>query len=171
MSQPRDNDERDRALWRRHAADSPADSPADAGGPTPDPNDLAAYLDGTAEPGLVERIEARLAADPDLLEEVLELRDLAGPQDRPVPAPVLRRAKALVPARRRGGVIAGPWRRLRWAAAAAAVVLACLAGYTSGRHTSRTRGRSAAAATVAGSLEGLIEDSALEIGEPNGGES
>jgi hypothetical protein len=180
MSEHADQDSQDRRLWRRYAARfrrQPAQPPLD-------PNALAAYLDGTAEPELVERIEARMASDGALLEEVMELRGLPSVEAGPAPESVLRQAKALVsPAARAALPPAGMviraqawWRRVQWAAAAAVVVVSCLGGYGFGRDTFRAQLQVEAAAEAASDgLEELISGPDMSVNEDanggNGGES
>jgi anti-sigma factor RsiW len=135
-----------RQLWSRFTPDPEApvgDSTADA----VDPNDLAAYVEGRAEPLLVERTEVLMRQDPQFLEEVIELRRLhRGPVEN-APAEVVARAIAAGPQAPtvdtdvigRIGAEVGPalrwWMGVRWTAAAAVVILACFGGFTFGQGT------------------------------------
>jgi len=135
------HDDADRRLWQRfrqatRSADTP--KPGDL-----DPNDLAAYLDGTANPALVESIEQRLASDGPLLETVIELRQVrdavSRDSDSAVPQTVTAAAKGLVGqtvVSRRDEAPATlyrmNWSRLQWAAAAVFVLTAGWGGYNTG---------------------------------------
>lgn len=135
------NDDADRRLWQQARQ-----APAGVGLPEPadlDPNDLAAYLDGRADPALVQRIEQRLAVDRQCLETVIELRQIgAGPSrgtgpDVAVPAAVTSAAKRLVgPVSDGNKAAAWPlkinWSRLQWAAAAVFILTAGWGGYRTG---------------------------------------
>jgi anti-sigma factor RsiW len=90
------------ALWRqaREGWRRPADVDA------PDALLLAAYLDGRLHEDEAGRLEARLAGEPALLDELLALREslAVGPEAAPAPAPapvlanVVARAQGLRPA-------------------------------------------------------------------------
>lgn len=82
------------ALWRRGRAGWRAPSDEEA----PDALLLAAYLDGRLAEDEAARLEARLAGQPALLDELLALRATldAGPET--APAAVVARAQALRPA-------------------------------------------------------------------------
>ena len=123
MSGPLDSDNQDRSLWRQYAAraQTPQAPPVDA-------NTLAAYLDGSAEPEDIQLVETRMASDPGFVEEVLALRQIADLEPPLATASVLNRAKALT-------LRHTWWTRMQWAAAAAAVLLACFAGYRVGSTT------------------------------------
>jgi anti-sigma factor RsiW len=187
MNEHADQDKLGRELWRRCLRS--ARGPAGAAGVEElapmDANALAAYLDGTARPEEVARVEAHLASDPQLLEEVMELRGLVPVEPAAAPAALLARAKALAPVRASvatrpaaAGGLVRPWlRRLQWAAAAAALVVASLGGYSFGEGTFRDRLRadaSAAAASFQG-VEELISEPILgvpdEVNGENGGDS
>ena len=168
-------------LWRRYLERAVFDPEAQTrrgdAGPSPeiDANALAAYLDGTAGEDLAERVEAAMASDPSLLEEVIELRALAGAEPVAPPEALLARAKALAaggatrtaPTHGSSVVLHGFWRRARWAAAAAAIVLACASGYGLGRETFNDELRAEAAETAV--LTELVSEPDLEEPQPNGG--
>lgn len=81
------------ALWRRFSEGrGPAETVE-----TPDAMTLAAYLDGTLDETQAARVEAQLAADPALLDEVLELHRSLGTTPAGAPASVIARAQALRP--------------------------------------------------------------------------
>jgi len=80
----------DKALWQSFATDAPA-----ASAPVSD-MDFAAWLEGRLPEETAARIEAAVAADPDLRRAALDLADILG---KPLPAPPPRmavRAQALV---------------------------------------------------------------------------
>lgn len=79
------------ALWRRF---SEGRSPA---AEAPDALTLAAYLDGALDETEVARLEAWLAADPALLDEMLALRQSLDTAPASAPAAVVARARALRP--------------------------------------------------------------------------
>ena len=179
MSEQRQQDDQQRRaerLWRRYL-----ERAGDAGpGPDLDANALAAYLDGTAGEKAAEQIEAGMASDPSLLEEVMELRALAGVEPVAPSEALLASAKALAaggatrtgPTHSGSLVLHGFWRRVRWAAAAAAIVLACASGYGLGRETFNDELRADAAETAV--LTELISEPDLagpQANGPNGGES
>lgn len=159
-------------LWREYAARRTSVP----GGPEIAPNLLAAYLDGKADPEAVERIEARMAEDPDLLEAVLEFRRLQDFPTPPAPPAVATRAKSLVvPAVQvPHAVIAAAgrwWQKLQWAAAAAVIIVAGLGGYSFGGDTflARQTAEQRAAAQVTGEIEDLISEPDLSVtGQANG---
>ena len=177
MSDPARHDDEQLQLWRRYLARS-------EGGPAPpglDANLLASCLDGTADAVEVERVEARLAADPESLEEVRELRLLTS-QLEPETAPrgLFRGAKALVPPGDSAPVRTPRlilsfgrrpwWQRLQWMAAAAVVVVAALGGYSFGRDTSRDQSRADQLTAASASLliEEIVADPALHVDQGNG---
>lgn len=158
-------------LWRRHAAGRRSVP----GGPELAPNLLAAYLDGKADPEAVERIEARMAEDPDLLEAIVEYRRLQDLPTPPAPPAVAARAKDLLAPRAETApaiVAAGRWwGRLQWAAAAVIVIVAGLGGYSFGSDTFRARdvAEKRAASQVAFEIDELISEPDLGVsGQPNG---
>jgi len=159
-------------LWRQYAAGrTPLPD-----GPEIAPDLLAAYLDGKADPEAVERIEARMARDPDLLEAVLEFRRLQDAPTPPAPPAVVTRAKTLVtpaiPFPHAAVAVAGRWwHKLQWAAAAAIIIVAGLGGYSFGsdtfaaRHTAEQRIQ----AQVAGEIDDLIADPDLSVSPQSNG--
>lgn len=106
-----------------------------------DPNALAAYLDGTTRREVVEEVERAMAADPALLDAVVELRESVGVGQEEVPQEVRLRIKSALLAEAGEGesrprpVVLRP--RTPWwvAAAAAAVLLVSILGYQLGRHS------------------------------------
>lgn len=126
MTPSRDKKKEEAGLWRRFA-----DAAGDAeGGPDVDANLLAAYLDGTATPDEVEAVERAMAADPDLVEAVGELRDLQDAEPVELSEAALARIKMIVSAKGRP--------RLGWVrrvAAVAALVAVSFAGYELGGYS------------------------------------
>ena len=143
MTEPLDSDIQDRRLWQQSFAEENlklSDLPG------LDPNLLAAYLQGSAKPEEIELLEASLASNPLLLEEFMALRQISAMDSTPAPASLLRRAKAL---NHRYS-----WRpRFQWAAAAAAVLLACMAGYSVGGATLRGQNQAQSLVSSRASLE------------------
>jgi anti-sigma factor RsiW len=129
-------------LWRRarQAAAAPSESEA------PQALWLAAYLDGRLAEDEAARLEARLARDPALLDELLALRatldaGAAGPEE--VPAAVVARAQALRDGQQAARPAAGSWfgqilgawlRPAVPAFAAVALLLACAGAFELGRY-------------------------------------
>lgn len=137
MNCSRDDEERNRDLWRRFAdAAGKAAAEDDL-----DPNVLAAYLDGAAGPEEAEAVERAMAADASLVDAVVELREALADGRAEVPEPVrarLRAALSTEAGRARG-------RHATWAppigmpwyvgiAVAAAVLIASLLGFEMGRY-------------------------------------
>lgn len=131
--------DKDRALWARLKASAPADGAARL--PPVFDDELAAWLDGRLPPDAAARVEARLAADPRLLDMALEtaaaLREAGGP----APDRLVTRAQALVgfaAERQRpagGGLLAwlGGWRRqLEYAVVTGAFLVVCVTGFSLG---------------------------------------
>ncbi len=136
------------ALWRRF---SEGRSPA---AEAPDALTLAAYLDGALDQTAAARLEARLAADPALLDEMLALRQSLDTAPASAPAAVVARARALrreqneplrrvAPAARSAGAgqpgwlerLFGPWLRPAVPAfATLAVAIACAGAFELGRY-------------------------------------
>ena len=157
-------------LWRRYVEQAGAQ----AGPAELDPNLLAAYLDGRAEPGQVEEIEAHLADDPALLDQLLELRKIRGIKPAAVSPSLLGGAKSVVAAEAGPRPASGPfrqltlnpwWIRLGHTAAAAAILLACMAGYGLGRSTFQGQRRAQATVNAGASLalEDLISEPTLGV--------
>ena len=171
MNEHAQRDSEESRLWRQYVAGA---GHRPGGGPL-DPNLLAAYLDGTACEEEVERVEAAMACDPGLLEEVMQLRALQGAKPEAVPDSLLAGAKALVPVGRsaQGRPRPSRWYDLRsvlpgWrrAAAAAAIVLACVTGFSVGRetHLGQVAAAESAAALEIG-LEDLIAEPTFEVAD------
>ncbi len=132
------------ALWRQAREGRAAVTESEA----PDALWLAAYLDGSLAEDEAARLEARLAADPALLGELLALREtlaVGGADAGAVPAGVVARAQALRPVQKPARATAGrtswadhlfgAW--LRPAVSAAAVVMlavACVGAFELGRY-------------------------------------
>jgi hypothetical protein len=129
--------EADRALWARFKATVPA-APAAVMTPVFD-DDLAAWLDGRLSVADAARVEARLAADPSLLDVALDASH-ALRAEAPAPDRLVIRAQALAgfeAERRRpsGGLwtwLAG-WRRsFEVALVAGAFLVVCATGFSLG---------------------------------------
>lgn len=112
-----------------------------------EPNTLAAYLDGTADDVQAARVEQAAASDPELLDQILALRDvqqvLQGEAGQPA-LPEWARQKAFarraLTKARATHPAAPPWMRVgqlgtQWAAAALFVMAAGIAGYMAGQQT------------------------------------
>lgn len=169
-------DDADRRLWQRfrQASGGCGEGHEPAQQDPPDPNDLAAYLDGTADPALIDAIERQMAVDPQLLEAVIELRairDATGQgHDSAVPANVISTAKGLVqqtPASSRDETPTVLYRigwRLQWAAAAVFVLTAGWGGYSTGlnAYTTDTPGDMDTPAMIFG-LEEDLDESSIEL--------
>ena len=129
MTEPLDSDIQNRRLWHQYLVE---ENQKLSDFPELDPNLLAAYLEGSAKPQAIERVEASLASDPLLLEKLMALRQIEAMGSEQPPAALLRRAKAINPRY--------SWlSHFQWAAAAAAVLLACIAGYSVGGATLRAQ--------------------------------
>lgn len=136
------------ALWRRFSEGRSLAAEA------PDALTLAAYLDGALDETEVARLEAWLAADPALLDEMLALRQSLDTAPASAPAAVVARARALrreqneslrpvAPAARSAGAgqpgwlerLFGPWLRPAVPAfATLAVAIACAGAFELGRY-------------------------------------
>lgn len=143
------------ALWQKarkswSAAES-GDSPDSTEFPEPDPMLLAAYLDGRLDGPEAEALEARLTAEPALLDQLLDLRQALAeaPEALPAPASMVARAKALrASSQSKSGAerktAAPPWygaftgwlRPAVPAFAVLTVVLACAGAFELGRYQS-----------------------------------
>ncbi|MCK4850368.1 MAG: hypothetical protein KAT11_03400 [Phycisphaerae bacterium] len=167
MNQSNQQHPNEKQLWRQFAAQDqiqPVLSDLDH-------NLLAAYIEGKAEASQVEQIEALMASNPDLLEELIELRRLQDAGPALVSQAFLDRAKALVPASPIIPHRTAFWQPLQWAAAAAAVVFACLGGYNVGHSTFQSRYYTQASITsqTTPGLDALMADPILAlILPPNG---
>ena len=128
MSDMHDDDSPLRELWARFRRGAKAPS-----GICPDPNVLAAYLDGTLPAAEAETVEAHLASCAGCLDTVTAFRSVER-EAAQTPEAVVRRAKALVAPRLR--VV---WKAVRWTAAAASLLLACASGYVLGARSAVTR--------------------------------
>ena len=82
----------DRALWQGFQAGAGAARPRGA----VSAEDLAGWLDGRLTDGEAARVEAAVAADPTLLDAVLDVRAQAGVALPPAPERLLVRARAMV---------------------------------------------------------------------------
>lgn len=121
-----------RLLWRQAA---PATMTATATAVSP--LDLAAWLDGKADPALAARVERAMLADDSLLQTALAAR-AAADSTEPAPERLLVRARAMVAppvaaaSRSGGGFLArlGAWqRRLEWAAIGACFMIVASGGF------------------------------------------
>ena len=118
-----------RRLWRQASArQAAAQSEISA-------LDLAAWLDGKADPALAARVEQALASDDNLLETALAAR-AAAESAEPAPERLLVRARAMVAPSvatpNRGGLMGSflSWRRsLEWAAIGACFLIAATGGF------------------------------------------
>jgi anti-sigma factor RsiW len=137
MTEQNRNNADDRALWL-----SVDRSWAERGlGEAPGPMTLAAYLDHRLEPADQARVEAWMAASPEVLDLVATARATLQAGSAPAPEPVVARAQALrpEPAGRRFSLaewLTGVFAPLRIAAmsgVAAAMILAAIAGFELGR--------------------------------------
>ena len=99
-----------------------------------DPNLLGAYIEGQADAAQVQQIELLIASNPTLLDELIELRRIQDAGPGMVSQTLLDRAQALA-APQQTIRHTSIWQRLQWAAAAAAIVLACVGGYAIGQTT------------------------------------
>jgi hypothetical protein len=127
----------DKALWAQLKAGARTSSTA-AMPPVSD-MELAAWLDGRLAADAMSRIEARLAADPVLLDAALETADTARTAE-PAPDRLVTRAQALVgfeaeqkrPSRGSFGWL-GRWRRsFEMALVASAFLVVCATGFSLG---------------------------------------
>ncbi len=161
MNQSNQQHANEKQLWRQFAAqDQTQPVLSDL-----EPNLLAAYIDGKADPSQVEQIEALMASNPVLLEELIELRQLQDTGPALVCQAFLDRAKAFLPGSPIIPSRTAFWQRLQWAATAAVIMLACLGGYTAGRSTSQGRHYAQASVTsqLSLDLDELLSDPALAM--------
>ena len=154
-------------LWQQFSAQSQPQPTCS----TLDPNLLAAYLDGQADPTQVEQIESLIASNPVLLDELIELRQLQDAGPTHVSRAVLDQAQALATAPHTAKK-ARSWHHFQWAATAAAVVLACMGGYSIGQTTFQDQISAQASLSSQASLEldGLALAAILQPNDLNGGE-
>ena len=125
----------DKALWQRVATGEVAREPISD-------LDFAAWLDGRLSPADAARVEAAVAADPEMRRAALDLADLLGRELPVAPARLTVRAKALVgfeverPSGRSGlfGWLLAPDRRFAFqrAMALGAAVVVASAGFMMG---------------------------------------
>ena len=172
MNQTNYHPDREIHLWRQYTAQD-QDQPfiADL-----DPSLLAAYLDGNATPEQSQQIEAHLAVNPDLIEQLSELRQLQSLKPTTVSQTLLARIKSLAPSpAQQLSPVATAWRScgraMSWTAAAAAILLASVLGYQLGDTTFQGQGQIQASIALQTSqeLDELIFDPALAmILGPNG---
>jgi len=130
----------DREVWRRGRLIDAVEDEAER------LLDLAGFADGRLDADEHERVAEWLARDPAAAGDVAAARALsAAPEAEPIPEPMLARASALVGNTSRGApVIPFPARRTgsrpvlvaRWAALAAATVMAGWLGFALGMDTS-----------------------------------
>lgn len=123
--------DKDRELWRRaaQARRSETASPEAA-----DPLLVAGYLDGTLDEAGREAFEARLAAEPALLDSVLSARAALAEAPVVAPADAIARAQAIVSRPARAEKPRGGWLRpLGWAAVCALALLVTGTGFEIGR--------------------------------------
>src|SRR5579859_6247623 len=130
------------ARWRAAGGVQPVES--EAAGPAataPDALTLAAYAEGRLDAAEAERVEAALAADPELLDTLLALR--LPPATETPSAALIRSAQALVSAPSAADPVVVPFGRrparevppprlkawLAWGAVAASLLLVSLAGF------------------------------------------
>ena len=167
MTEATDRDNQQSRLWRQYLDRA---QPASPDLSALDPNLLAAYLDESAKPEQIKQIESRLALEPALLEELIELRQLHDLKPAEVSPSLLERAKALAPAPKL--IRHTWWRPTRWAAAAA-VLLACLAGYSVGRNTFQGQqyAETLVSARLSQEMEELISEPTLAISLPLNGKN
>jgi hypothetical protein len=127
----------DKQLWRRAAEARGPSAPASEA----DLLLLAAYLDGTLGESEHEAFEARLAAEPELLESVVAARAALAEEPGEAPAGVVARAQAIVGSAGRaeapsGNSFFGGWLQpLAWAAVGVLALIVTGAGFEIGRES------------------------------------
>lgn len=155
MREDKTKTEEGAALWRRvREAGAPLAEIQGAEAEAPEALWLAAYLDGSLAEDEAARLEARLAGDPALLDEILALRETLAAGPEAAPAAVVEKARALRPQRKEalrlqrkaqqatarkegsrfGHLLAGWLRPAVPAFAAVALVLACAGAFELGRY-------------------------------------
>lgn len=131
--------EKDQALWARLKAGAPAND--DARLPAVSDEDLVAWLDGRLAPDAAARVEARLAADPGMLDQALETTGALREAATPAPERLVTRARALVGFEaERSAPVAGRlsgwftrWRRrIEITAVTGAFLVVCATGFSLG---------------------------------------
>ncbi len=151
-------------LWRQYVARNP-EKPETL---DVDPSLLAAYMDGKATPGQIEQIEANLAQNPDLIEQLTELRQLQNLRPTPISQTLLARIKRLAPSTTGQSSVWRFCRRgLAGTTAAAAILLVAVLGHQLGDTT--FQGQQQIASQTSRDLDELLFDPALAlILQPNG---
>jgi anti-sigma factor RsiW len=156
-------------LWRKfQAGRGPGNDPA---GEAPDPMLIAAYMDGSVDPEVRDRVEAWLAGSPDALSLVLAARAAQAATPPAAPPELLARARGLVrPAaveagreRTLAGWFAGLARPSVWAASAAVMLFAAVVSFELGREATVNL-TAAQSLTVA-----MAEDDVLDF-DPSAGD-
>lgn len=154
------NDElsnQDRPLWERYLGERYLGErylavvrEGSSGTTRMDANTLAAYLDGTADDAQVARVEQAAVSDPELLEQILALRDVqrslreeAGQPCSSEWAGQQALARRAVNKARATRLAPSLWMRVgqfgtQWAAAALFVMAAGTAGYMAGHQTAQS---------------------------------
>ncbi|MEX1306414.1 MAG: hypothetical protein WEA84_14765 [Rhodovibrionaceae bacterium] len=127
--------EKDRELWQRAAAAWGEESAAEH---DLDPLLLAAYLDGTLDEQETAALEARLAAEPELLETWLSAHAVLSETPEAAPQSVISRAQDIVGAPGRADRAGRSWlagwlQPLGWAAVCALALVVTGAGFEIGR--------------------------------------
>ncbi|MGD1877141.1 MAG: hypothetical protein ACFB13_06530 [Kiloniellaceae bacterium] len=150
MSEEDNKSKQGAALWRRARAQLPEDWQRLADDGAPDATLLAGYLDGRLAEDEAARLEARLAGEPALLDELLALRAALDAGAETAPATVVTRAQAAYPGRPAlravasekpsllgrllGGLVGFQLRPAVSALAAAALLLGCAGAFELGRY-------------------------------------
>jgi hypothetical protein len=155
----------ERALWQRFRASTVA-------GARPDAMSLAAYADSRPADEAAEAIEAYLAQDLDLLDDILAARQAGASEAAACPPALLARAMHLVP-ERDAKLLSFPraaaqvrWRAVAsWSSMAASAMIAGYIGFTLGADTYVSLARNPSLGIElldppAGILTGIDEDSA-----------
>lgn len=126
----------DKALWAQLKAE--AGAPSTAALPPVSDRELAAWLDGRLAADAMARVEARLAADPTLLDTALDAA-IVRHEATPAPDRLITQAQALVDfeidRKRSGGSFAwlAGWRRsFEMAFVAGAFLIVCATGFSLG---------------------------------------
>lgn len=141
MSEPMDGAD-EAGLWRRWRA---AAGDGSSGG-EPDAVALAAYAEDRLDAAAVAAVEAWLADNPQIAQDILAARQVRPEAWPPAPESIVARAAALVGgndaqvlAFRRPPARPRSWRgAMGWGAMAASILVASLAGFAMGNDTYRT---------------------------------